>query len=89
MNIKTTNQAPLSNLPKVAEEGVVVAVLLAFLATAGLFYVNLGGAFLSAFVIPGTGTNPSNNRCSCYAMPGAHLRELQRCVHALIIQTVL
>ena len=26
----------------------------------------------------GNGTNPSNNRCSCYAMPGAHLRELQR-----------
>ena len=50
MNIKATNQAPLSNLPKVAEEGIVVAVFLAFLATAGLFYVNLGGAFLSAFV---------------------------------------
>ena len=50
MNIKATNQAPLSNLPKVAEEGIVVAVFRAFLATAGLFYVNLGGAFLSAFV---------------------------------------
>jgi predicted MFS family arabinose efflux permease len=50
MNLKTTNKDNVSVIPKVSQEGVVVAVFLAFLATAGLFYVNLGGAFLSAFV---------------------------------------
>lgn len=37
-------------LPKAAPEGLLATVLLSFLSTAGLFYVNLGGAFLSAFV---------------------------------------
>ena len=37
-------------IPKVSQDGLLVAIFLAFLATAGLFYVNLGGAFLSAFV---------------------------------------
>ncbi len=37
-------------LPKAPPEGLIAAVLLSFLSTAGLFYVNLGGAFLSAFV---------------------------------------
>lgn len=37
-------------IKKVPEEGILAAVLLSFMATAGLFYVNLGGAFLSAFV---------------------------------------
>lgn len=35
---------------KAAPEGLIAAILLSFLSTAGLFYVNLGGAFLSAFV---------------------------------------
>jgi predicted MFS family arabinose efflux permease len=35
---------------RVSPDGILVAIFLAFLATAGLFYVNLGGAFLSAFV---------------------------------------
>lgn len=35
---------------KAPEDGLLAALLLAFLSTAGLFYVNLGGAFLSAFV---------------------------------------
>lgn len=34
----------------VHKDGLPAAIMLAFLATAGLFYVNLGGAFLSAFV---------------------------------------
>ena len=50
MNLKTDNQDNVTGIPKVSQEGIVVAVFLAFLATAGLFYVNLGGAFLSAFV---------------------------------------
>jgi len=50
MTIKDATQAVPSRFPKVSNEGVVVAIFLAFLATAGLFYVNLGGAFLSAFV---------------------------------------
>ena len=32
------------------QESTLAAVMYAILATAGLFYVNLGGAFLSAFV---------------------------------------
>jgi predicted MFS family arabinose efflux permease len=35
---------------RVKSDGMVAYILLAFLTTAGLFYVNLGGAFLSAFV---------------------------------------
>ena len=35
---------------KVKKNSLQVAIFLAFLATAGLFYVNLGAAFLSAFV---------------------------------------
>ena len=35
---------------KVEKNSLQVAIFLAFLATAGLFYVNLGAAFLSAFV---------------------------------------
>ena len=49
MTIEDATQAVPSRFPKVSNEGVVVAIFLAFLATAGLFYVNLGGAFLSAF----------------------------------------
>ena len=41
---------PGFSLGKAPEEGIVAALLLSFLSTAGLFYVNLGGAFLSAFV---------------------------------------
>ena len=50
MNLKTDNQDNVTGIPKVSQEGIIVAIFLAFLATAGLFYVNLGGAFLSAFV---------------------------------------
>lgn len=50
MTIKDASQIAPSRFPKVSKEGVLVAIFLAFLATAGLFYVNLGGAFLSAFV---------------------------------------
>jgi DHA1 family inner membrane transport protein len=35
---------------RVKSDGFVAYILLAFVTTAGLFYVNLGGAFLSAFV---------------------------------------
>jgi len=41
---------PGFSLPKATPEGLLAAILLSFLSTAGLFYVNLGGAFLSAFV---------------------------------------
>lgn len=44
-----TSNSP-SQLPKVSRDSTAEAIFLAFLATAGLFYVNLGGAFLSAFV---------------------------------------
>ena len=44
-----TNNAPGFSLRKAPQEGLVAAILLSFLSTAGLFYVNLGGAFLSAF----------------------------------------
>lgn len=37
-------------VPKLSKDGVLISIFLSFLATAGLFYVNLGGAFLSAFV---------------------------------------
>lgn len=37
-------------LPKASPEGLMAAILLSFLSTAGLFYVNLGGAFLTSFV---------------------------------------
>ncbi|WND02976.1 MFS transporter [Temperatibacter marinus] len=37
-------------MKSVNSESLLAAIMLAFLATAGLFYVNLGGAFLSAFV---------------------------------------
>jgi predicted MFS family arabinose efflux permease len=50
MNLNSSSKNNVANIPKVPKEGIVVAVFLAFLATAGLFYVNLGGAFLSAFV---------------------------------------
>jgi predicted MFS family arabinose efflux permease len=50
MTTEDVNQVVPRRFPKVSNEGVVVAIFLAFLATAGLFYVNLGGAFLSAFV---------------------------------------
>ena len=50
MNLKSDNQDNVTGIPKVSQEGIIVAIFLAFLATAGLFYVNLGGAFLSAFV---------------------------------------
>lgn len=50
--IDTSDMAAKSGflLPKAPAEGIRAALLLAFIATAGLFYVNLGGAFLSAFV---------------------------------------
>lgn len=38
------------SLPKASSEGMLAAILLSFLSTAGLFYANLGGAFLSSFV---------------------------------------
>ena len=41
---------PRQNDRHVSPDGLAAAVMLAFLATAGLFYVNLGGAFLTAFV---------------------------------------
>ncbi|WP_321393560.1 MFS transporter [Emcibacter sp.] len=41
---------PQENSRHVSPEGLAAAVLLAFMTTAGLFYVNLGGAFLTAFV---------------------------------------
>ena len=50
MTTEDVTQVVPRRFPKVSNEGVVVAIFLAFLATAGLFYVNLGGAFLSAFV---------------------------------------
>jgi len=50
MNLKTGNDSNVTRIPKVSKDGIIVAIFLAFLATAGLFYVNLGGAFLSAFV---------------------------------------
>ena len=50
MTIEDTSRVVPRRFPKVPNEGIIVAILLAFLATAGLFYVNLGGAFLSAFV---------------------------------------
>ena len=37
-------------VPKLSKDGILISIFLSFLATAGLFYVNLGGAFLSAFV---------------------------------------
>ncbi len=40
----------MKNLPKLNEESIASASAMSILATAGLFYVNLGGAFLSAFV---------------------------------------
>ena len=45
-NVNTSN----SYFAKAPQEGIIAAILLSFLSTAGLFYVNLGGAFLSAFV---------------------------------------
>ena len=50
--IDTTNITTKTgfSMPKAAPEGLIAALLLSFLSTAGLFYVNLGGAFLSAFV---------------------------------------
>jgi len=50
MNAISSNNQNRRSTPKVSKDGLTVAVFLAFLATAGLFYVNLGGAFLSAFV---------------------------------------
>ena len=50
MNAISNNNQNRRSTPKVSKDGLTVAVFLAFLATAGLFYVNLGGAFLSAFV---------------------------------------
>ncbi len=47
---KTTHNGRSYTVPKVSRDGTAEAIFLAFLATAGLFYVNLGGAFLSAFV---------------------------------------
>ena len=47
---RDTTAKPGFSLPKAAPEGLLSAILLSFLSTAGLFYVNLGGAFLSAFV---------------------------------------
>ena len=47
---KTTHNDRSYTVPKVSRDGTAEAIFLAFLATAGLFYVNLGGAFLSAFV---------------------------------------
>lgn len=48
------SDADMASEPKksrhVATDSLAAAILLAFLTTAGLFYVNLGGAFLSAFV---------------------------------------
>lgn len=45
------NAAPvLVSSRHLAPDSLLAALFLAFLATAGLFYVNLGGAFLSAFV---------------------------------------
>ena len=40
----------MKNIPKLNEESIASACAMSILATAGLFYVNLGGAFLSAFV---------------------------------------
>jgi len=50
MTFKITNENGATRIPKASKDGIIVAIFLAFLATAGLFYVNLGGAFLSAFV---------------------------------------
>ena len=50
MTLKITNENEATRIPKASKDGIIVAIFLAFLATAGLFYVNLGGAFLSAFV---------------------------------------
>lgn len=47
---KTTHNDRSYTVPKVSRDGTAEAIFLAFLATAGLFYVNLGGTFLSAFV---------------------------------------
>jgi len=48
--IAVVAQKLTSRIPQAAPEGMLAAILLSFLSTAGLFYVNLGGAFLSAFV---------------------------------------
>ncbi|GHF14852.1 hypothetical protein GCM10017044_06210 [Kordiimonas sediminis] len=46
-----TSTAPIKTNPRhLTPDGLAAAIFLAFLSTAGLFYVNLGGSFLSAFV---------------------------------------
>lgn len=50
MSISTETEARTSGLPAAAPNGLIAAVMLAFLATAGLFYVNIMAAIVDGLV---------------------------------------